>query len=63
MREDFESTEKFQERLRGRRMGVVAYPAGVISQRGIDLSTLTEDACRTLAALYLMSLGDSVLLV
>ena len=64
MREDFENTEKFRAADAWSKNGSRCLSCGRdFTNRPIDLATLTEDACRTLVALYLMSLGDSVLLV
>ncbi len=63
MREDFETTERFRAADAWSKNGSRCLSCGLdFANRPIDLATLTEDACRTLAALYLMSLGDSVLL-
>lgn len=63
MREDFENTEKFRAADAWSKNGSRCLSCGRdFANRPIDLATLTEDACRTLAALYLMSKGDSVLL-
>jgi len=64
MREDFKNTEKFRAADAWSKNGSRCLSCGRdFANRPIDLATLTEDACRTLVALYLMSLGDSVLLV
>lgn len=64
MREDFENTEKFRAADAWAKNGSRCLSCGRdLANRPIDLATLTEDACRTLVSLYLMSLGDSVLLV
>jgi hypothetical protein len=63
MREDIENTEKFRAADAWSKNGSRCLSCGRdFANRPIDLATLTEDACRTLAALYLMYLGDSVLL-
>lgn len=63
LRTDFELTETFRKAATWSKNGSRCLSCGTdLAGNPIDLQTLTEDARRTLTALYLMSLGDSVLL-
>lgn len=64
MREDFESTDEYRAAATWSRDGSRSLSCGRdLAGKPIDLATLTDDVRRTLVALYLMTLGDSVLLV
>jgi hypothetical protein len=63
LRADFRLTNSFREAATWSKDGSRCLSCGTdLTGTQIDLQTLTEDTRRTLTALYLMSLGDSVLL-